>query len=1288
MRRVGICCVLSLLLIAAVGRAAPLGLSNGASTVGSKLRTARLLSTGSSARRPAVTARAKAGGHAVLFGNQTVQRTVGRIRAGRAIAFPFAVHRAGTVSAISIYVDAHNKAKKLIVALYSNRSANPIRRVASGTLSLPKAGSWNTVSVTRARVRRPSTYWIAVLGRGGTLYFRDHHNRTCHSETNRKSHLASLPRLWTTGTRLNTCPISAYATGNPTNTPTTFGTLAPPNQTPVNTGGTTTSGAVAPPGLSLPPAPETTLPAVNISAPAVTGQAVQGQTLTSSIGSWSGSPTSYAYQWQDCNSTGGSCTNISGATSSTYTLQGGDVGSTIRSVVTATNSGGSTSQASAPTGAVTSGAGGSCLTTCFYVDPNATGSGNGTSWANAWTSLGAVNWAQVGPGDYLYLSGGTASQTYAGQTLMVGASGTAGNPITIEPGVDAGHNGKVIFDYQGSCGTVGPCSNTQVAVQLGSHNYIKVEGLGRWQINNLYNTTVGGTGNAAYGVQGSGGNAGITVDQMSFSNDNNPIQLDNSTATTISNNTLSGDRGNAGIDVNNQISVSSFATVNDAIYGNYIQSIAETSNAAFGPDGIENGSGVDIYDNTFQYTPTTETTSQQHIDSVQNLGGYYNKIYDNRFIDRGNSNIYINEIPSGGSDHDDWIYNNVFQNDAQYGTSPRTIEIYGTEMTSISDIKIENNVFADGSGNYATLAVCYNAGNCNNATSGGNTIENNEFINDGSGVSGNPMLWVDATAGTGWTLSHNVYYYAQSGTGYVHWTDGNNYSASPSCSSMCVSSIDPAAKTILPTFASYSFQSTSNDFHLQGTDTVSAGAGLNLIADFTTDKDGVARPASGPWTIGPYEPSTSTTTSDNPTGPQVGAPTPGGVSCTQTLNPGANVGSALSSASPGSVVCLNSGGWSAITLNGVAPAAPGVTLAATPGQTVDVPGITVTGTTQNLTIEGFSITAQTTGGQPGIQVICTVNGGVNIEYNTIENQPKQNAIYADATGCGAGHAQTGISVNYNQIDHDGGGVQMDSGGGSETNVLIAHNVIGPAIDWQDTNSATDAQHYIELGGVNNATIDHNAFEGPVYTISAGLHNNVIHLFSGQSNITVTNNIMWHTQNQGNASVLMQDSPMDNITIENNLDVEDPTYNTASSNNWTDPIEIEAPHGFTMENNTIVNGGFGMQLGDSCSDCYASGQNMTAEHNIAAPQALVTGSGGNYGTWNCSSSCTAQDNVTADTTANTRLGGTNDVINWTANWTTTTWTPVNGPGYQPPPSGYYQPTGLSITGAGYQGQIGP
>jgi hypothetical protein len=94
-------------------------------------------------------------------------------------------------------------------------------------------------------------------------------------------------------------------------------------------------------------------PPSNTAAPVVTGSTVQGQTLSTSNGSWTRNPTSYAYQWQDCNSSGASCTNISGATSSSYTLQAGDVGSTIRSVVTATDKGGSTAASSAATSTVT-----------------------------------------------------------------------------------------------------------------------------------------------------------------------------------------------------------------------------------------------------------------------------------------------------------------------------------------------------------------------------------------------------------------------------------------------------------------------------------------------------------------------------------------------------------------------------------------------------------------------------------------------------------------------------------------------------------------------------------------------------------------------------------------------------------------------------------------------------------------------------------------------------------------------------------------------------------------------
>ena len=118
--------------------------------------------------------------------------------------------------------------------------------------------------------------------------------------------------------------------------------------TATNGGGSASASSAATAAVSgtAPTAP------ANTSAPAVSGQTVQGQSLSTSNGSWSGSPTSYSYQWQDCNSSGASCTDISGAASSSYTLQASDVGSTIRSVVTATNGGGSASASSAATAAV------------------------------------------------------------------------------------------------------------------------------------------------------------------------------------------------------------------------------------------------------------------------------------------------------------------------------------------------------------------------------------------------------------------------------------------------------------------------------------------------------------------------------------------------------------------------------------------------------------------------------------------------------------------------------------------------------------------------------------------------------------------------------------------------------------------------------------------------------------------------------------------------------------------------------------------------------------------------
>jgi hypothetical protein len=74
-------------------------------------------------------------------------------------------------------------------------------------------------------------------------------------------------------------------------------------------------------------------PPVNSVAPAITGTATEGQTLTVSTGTWSGSPT-FSYVWRHDG------TAISGATASTYTLVTGDIGTVITCSVTATNSGG------------------------------------------------------------------------------------------------------------------------------------------------------------------------------------------------------------------------------------------------------------------------------------------------------------------------------------------------------------------------------------------------------------------------------------------------------------------------------------------------------------------------------------------------------------------------------------------------------------------------------------------------------------------------------------------------------------------------------------------------------------------------------------------------------------------------------------------------------------------------------------------------------------------------------------------------------------------------------------
>jgi hypothetical protein len=91
----------------------------------------------------------------------------------------------------------------------------------------------------------------------------------------------------------------------------------------------------------------------NTVLPSVSGVLQEGQLLTASTGTWSGTtPISYSYQWQLCNALGKSCANISEATGSSLKLVVGDIGDTIDVVVKATNVAGSTSVTSSVTGLI------------------------------------------------------------------------------------------------------------------------------------------------------------------------------------------------------------------------------------------------------------------------------------------------------------------------------------------------------------------------------------------------------------------------------------------------------------------------------------------------------------------------------------------------------------------------------------------------------------------------------------------------------------------------------------------------------------------------------------------------------------------------------------------------------------------------------------------------------------------------------------------------------------------------------------------------------------------------
>ena len=148
------------------------------------------------------------------------------------------------------------------------------------------------------------------------------------------------------------------------------------NVTASNTAGSTpqVSNTVGPIASALNPPTNTT-------APVISGTPRLGQTLTTTDGTWTDSPTSYSYQWTRDG------VDIGGATSSTYVLVAADLYATaIRCEVTATNAAGS----SAPEA---SNALSSPLAPIWAIDPDAAIWVRTAGWGAAGVGDPVADWA-------------------------------------------------------------------------------------------------------------------------------------------------------------------------------------------------------------------------------------------------------------------------------------------------------------------------------------------------------------------------------------------------------------------------------------------------------------------------------------------------------------------------------------------------------------------------------------------------------------------------------------------------------------------------------------------------------------------------------------------------------------------------------------------------------------------------------------------------------------------------------------------------------------------------------
>jgi hypothetical protein len=346
--------------------------------------------------------------------------------------------------------------------------------------------------------------------------------------------------------------------------------------------------------------------------------------------------------------------------------------------------------------------------------------------------------------------------------------------------------------------------------------------------------------------------------------------------------------------------------------------------------------------------------------------------------------------------------------------------------------------------------------------------------------------------------------------------------------------------------------------------------------------------------------------------------------CTQTLSPGANLSSAISSASPGAVLCLDGGSWS-FNLSGVSKS-DYVTVQSSGSQVASL-GYSILNNSRFLRFRDLKFTG-------GAEMIGASN---HIEFLDSEFTGRF-GIRANGDEASRGTNVTDVLIEGNYL-HDldytgsqgpGDGYGITAVNGVERFTIAANTIKSVAADYLQSASPIDF------------AVVHNTLLGPSLVGSHPQeHQDLWQIFGGGTNVTYSDNVARNTGTH--ESLLFQEGAFRNVVIENNLFDHD-------SRGYT--CQLYQSTGLLFRRNTVVGSHWGCLFRDLSSSGAGSGYQV--DHNVfaeteASVDVSTEGRAGGWGTYDY--------NVSSDNSA----GGSHSVRNWSTSWSdTTNYTPLGLP----------------------------